>query len=818
MGVALIVVLSGLGVAFSGAPTVPSASVSASSARTTAFAALEHSPAPVLPRVLPAMNSVGTEERALGSYVGLTSAQVAAAQSWRGSLTPAQLVLLQADARSHAAPTAAVLQSLGLDLTPASINTYCLVASTAAGAALGSFGGPIGALIGGIAGIVVGYYACQQAGVSDQVEQAFVSWAGAVMGGYGNEANLTAAEFQTIASALNVSAVGWERAADHAALTQLGNSSFNISLALFQSGVYANLAPVVSAYAYEVAGEYAPIITAVGGAGGPNDVYATVDPAVVDAVSGTACASYSTCDFPPGPASVAAYGAEMLSGTTENFIPHGVNVSVTCAAPCAASVPLYDQITHGWDNATVNVGSCLQITPSSSDLCGVGPFSGPTGMYSVGGTSLDLYVPGGQPTPVSASAGWTNGELVSATEGTTTAARTTPICSTGGAFSGCLGIVGGAVAASVPTTYPTYIYATVPGVVYSDLAGWITSIEWNAAINAETYWSFLRASGFHSVQSIPADCLVPAPYLVLPSSLNETDLNLTEWESMYLSALEGMGHFYNTTLSGTSFCGTQAQRQWSWGGSVWGNLFVNATGFVYLNNGTSPVNYAGQAMPTEKIGNHSTWAIGNTYYGDTWYNGSEQLLLMPTISTVSIPIGVRYEVPASNPIQIYAVQTGLDLWLNGNGTASGSVSAANTYRGIVDSAHPLGTLTAGDAIYLTSCQVGGVANGNCTVTVQTVNVTLVNITCPGPCKQPAPSGTFGGFPNPFSWLAGLFAGLFGGGPLGALLGSIAAALLILMVIAVIAYVAIVEVEAWGGKKRGGGGSGGGSTVVVTGGR
>ncbi len=361
--------------------------------------------------------------------------------------------------------------------------------------------------------------------------------------------------------------------------------------------------------------------------------------------------------------------------------------------------------------------------------------------------------------------------------------------------------------------FDTYGYSATPGPPYANLEVWLTTIEWQAAENAEAYWAFLRAAGFDSAQSIPADCLIPAPYLVLPSSINEANLNVSEWESLYLSTLEGMGHFYNVTLSGTAFCGTQAVQQWSWGGSVWGNLYVNATGFVYLNNGTSPVDYNGKALPTEELGNRSTWAIGDTNYGDKWYNGSEQLILMPTISTVSIPVGVRYEVPADNPIQIYAVQTGLDLWLTGNGSANGSIPTAISQGGLSAAAEPLGTLTAGDAIYLTSCQVGGTASGNCSVTVQTVNVTLVNITCPGPCQQSQQNGgTFGGLPNPFSWLAGLFSSLLGGGPLGAFFGSLLAGIVILAVILGLVYV-VYRVAT---KKKGRGAAG--QTVVVEGGR
>ena len=769
----------------------------------SAVTALEHSPAPPLPTVLPPIDSLGSAAAEVGSYVGLSTGQIAAIQTWLGGLTPDQLATLRADARSHAAPSAPTLEELGL--TPAGLNYYCLGASIAAGTAIGTLGGPFGAIIGFIAGAAVGYYECQQAAVSNNISAAFLSWARAVMGGYGNEANLTAAEFQSIASALNTSTSGWERAADHAALEQLGNSSFNISLDLFQSGIYANLAPVPSAYEYEMTGEFSAIAAAVDGAGGTNDVYGSVGPAVsVYYMAGTfggVCGSgTSYCVEPPGASSPLTSGAVLPTGRSEYFIPNGSNLTIKCIT-CSTGLDLYDQITGVWYNLTVDTSACIHY-------CNVGVFPGPTGMYRIPsqGSSESVIVPGGQPTPTTSSSGWSmTGAILD------DRVVPTPTASSAGGTPTQVAIAcqGGVspVCTNPPYDAPaTYGYSPTPGPTYAHLEEWITAIEWQSAVNAEAYWSFLRESGFHSAQSIPSDCLVPAPYLVLPSSINSADLNVSEWESLYLATLEGMGHFYNVTLNGTAFCGTQALQQWSWGGSVWGNLYVNATGFVYMTNGTQPVTYNGQPDPTEKLGNQSTWAIGSTYYGDRWYNGSEQLLLMPTISTVSIPIGVRYEVPAGNPIQIYAVQTGLDLWLTGNGTANGSAPSA-----ISAAVDPLGTLAPGDEIYLTSCQVGGTASGNCTLTVQTVNVTLVNITCPGQCHQPQQvGGTFGGLPNPFAWLAGLFAGLFGGGPLGQLLGSLAAGFVILIVILVLVYVVYRVVT---GSRRGGDGGG---TIVLEG--
>ena len=236
--VALMVVLSGFCALLSGMPWSPDDHSGDTRVPSSVVRGLESTPAPPLPSVLSPGSSAVAFADEVGAYVGLTADQEYSIQAWLQSLTPGQSSLLKEDARSGAPPSAPTLEALGL--TPEGISYYCLGTSVVAGAAIGGVvGGPLGALIGGIAGAVVGYYGCQQSSVADQLGQEFLDWASAVMGGYGNEANLTAAEFQSIASALNVSTNGWERAADHAALSQLGNSSFNISLALFQSGTYA---------------------------------------------------------------------------------------------------------------------------------------------------------------------------------------------------------------------------------------------------------------------------------------------------------------------------------------------------------------------------------------------------------------------------------------------------------------------------------------------------------------------------------------------------------------------------------------------------
>ncbi|HEV2519271.1 MAG TPA: hypothetical protein VGX00_01440, partial [Thermoplasmata archaeon] len=139
--------------------------------------------------------------------------------------------------------------------------------------------------------------------------------------------------------------------------------------------------------------------------------------------------------------------------------------------------------------------------------------------------------------------------------------------------------------------------------------------------------------------------------------------------------------------------------------------------------------------------------------------------------------------------------------LLGNGTP-----VNNTGGVVVDQSTP------GAAIYLTSCTVGGVPQTNCTITLSNLQGYVAGINCPsGPSGcglQPSPNGGLFGIPNPLTWLANALAALFGGGPLGAFLGGLLTAILVVAIIGGLIFFSVVELEAWGRRKRGGAASGG----------
>ena len=689
----------------------------------------------------------------------------------------------------------------------------CLV-----GAGIGAIGGAfvgagVGCVVGAAATIFAFEYGTSMA-EQQNVLQSYTNWATANLQSAWNDWNLTQAAYLNLISSLNFSAPGWARMADNAALLQVGNTSFNIVLDAQQSGLAAQFSSVLESYTRQLIAPAYLLQNWMDAQGPTGSTYGTLRPGLLCTPYGGAC----TPNGQPTPgqtmglvgegANLAALGATSANG--EFYIPPGDHT--VYGTDLTVPPVVHPVFGKGWYSMS-EVGS----VPSNA-VYGVANyaynFSAGTYVIDVNnsGASGEIWVPGASLVTSALGtdiSGWgspgTAGEKIAQFTGI----PGSPADANNYYYTGIVGVVAdetyqmvscAGCLSGAPTVGPTSVST---GWLPMHIGTWLGNLEFNATTNGQVYWSFLRSAGFTSPGSIPPNCIIPQPWMNVPSDLNLGSLTLPQLESLYLAWLNGVGKFYNTTLSGTAFCGSQAPKQFSLNNTIWGNLFVNATGYVYLNNGTSPLGLNGKALPTEIYGNHSTWAAQKV-----------QLLLMPTLASVHIPLGTNWAVPSDNPIQVYLVQPGQMLTLTGNGTSSPATLV------------PLATTSPGDSLYITSCIVGGIVEANCTVTVQTVVTTTGNLSClggatgPGSCVPPQGSGaTFGGFPNPFSWLSGLFSGLFGGGPLGSFLGGVAAGLLILAVIAVLVYVAVIEVEAWGGRKRGGGGGGGGgSVVVVRGGR
>ena len=732
---------------------------------------------------------------AAATAAGLSASQKSQLLTEVGGMSPDQIAA--ADGISPAVLTA--------DLNPWQSATLCATS-------------PLGCVVGYLSGSLSFQYADNQA--KNQIYGQYANWSNAMVTSAWDEANITAAGTSNLLSALNFSLPGFERMAENAAMSQVGNTSFNLLQDEYQSGLAAQFASIYGSYTTQEEAIAAGLLGWFVAQTGTNAEFGSLTPDMNWGGFGSSGVAGPGYGFPNPPAwapsSFEPWPA--IIQPAEIYLPPGssfvwVQNVMTTSATWTLTNQFNPAITVSSSNTQTGGNGWVNITLPASFQSG--------GVFNVGvagvGKFYQLTAPGVAEVPTSSaqSVGGVPNVNYGYGYGVAGAYDSGVVDGyTGGAISsgnpGNLDVLDSGTVVSLGTGNSAYTAAThtaslSAGPIGTNYPTWLGALEYKAAVSGEVYWSFLRAIGYTSPSQIAPDCIIPMPYQVLPSDLNLGSLTQTELQTLYLSWLQGLGNFYNVTLSATNFCGTQSQHQFHLGDAIWGNLLVNATGDVYLNNGTSPIALNGTALGSELYGNLSTWALTH-----------EQLLLMPTLGTVHIPVGIKWQVPAGNPIEVYAVQAGQMFTARGNGSSSGAATVV-----------PFATALPGDSIYLTSCIVGGVVTTNCTVTVQTVNTTSGNISCGlntsglGSCHTVTIGGggaTFGGLPNPFTWLSGLLSGLFGGGALGSFLGSLVAGLAMLVAIAVLVYVAVIEVEAWGNRKRGGGAGGGGSTVVVTGGR
>ncbi len=306
----------------------------------------------------------------------------------------------------------------------------------------------------------------------------------------------------------------------------------------------------------------------------------------------------------------------------------------------------------------------------------------------------------------------------------------------------------------------------------STLGNTLISMESTAANTAQAYWSAMRALGYRNASQVPPTCTILTPGQLL-QGVNLTGLTPQEIMSLYYAALQAQAAFYNTTLGAGNFCG-QGGRHFNFGNATWFDLAVNATGYVYT-----------PGTPGEDLQIPSTWA----YYG--------QLLLSPTISSVSIPVNRSWSPYASNPLQVFVNKPGQ---LISNSTWLGHVTGSTN--------DPSGTTltclscnsSADYWIHLTSCTENGVATSSCGVVVSSINNTITNITCPtgqgnGGCTSPPPPVTpiLVTLPSWLGWIGGFWSwitGLFGGGLLGSLMGAIVGAILLIAIILLVVVLVV----------------------------
>ncbi len=699
-------------------------------------------------------------------------------------------------------------------MTPAEIQgVFGAGSGLVASLARPSTGPSVGCAAVGILFGLPGYMACEMASNWGLQDGSAISNAAELAAQKGilqsvlNQVNETGAFGVTLLSTLNQTQYAMDTAADSAALSQLPNATFNANLDLAQSPVPYNLISAIYPILYSEGKIWNFLSNWEYSVYGPGGVFASGAYSLGDGTNGVGgtgslvqnvCSGHDACTQQYY---VAGGFTATLSGEPV-YIEHGANFTVTgCSAATSAtaadgaysfslstSVPSYN--TYSFlgpsDVYTAGAASCI--------IAGFGilPLTGSAGQaYVFGGANEPIFQGHTQV--------WTQGET-----GQTVWVGSNPA----GTPTQVAGPFGS------PDPYATYLHIlSVPQTIANA-----------ATANARAYWTYLRDLGYTSESALPPNCAIPMPAFSLPPSLADglTNLSFNQTFSFYMAWINSLATFFDTPPNATTFCQGHPIYHGP-GGSPWADLNVNITGFVYIPGMAWASNQTLAHSSVPILAKRSTWSLNGS--SPVWSNPKGvgngnasvpiQITGWPTIAPVTLPIGKVYEVPSNDPLVIIPPAFLDQFTLTGNGSA---VPVGGGTTSLVPAA-----TTAGDALYVTSCTINGRVQANsCTLSFATINGTLPNITCStspgGACSNPGGGGaTFGGLPNPFTWLAGLFSGLFGGGPLGSFLGGILSGLLILAVIAILVYVAITEVEAWGRGKRGGGG-GGGTTVVMAGGR
>lgn len=642
------------------------------------------------------------------------------------------------------------------------------------GAILGGiFGGVAGAIGGAIAGCAIGALTAYQSyedGLS-AAELSLVNTAQQFESGeqsaVNNEVNITSQLLTVLASALNATQYGMDAWAESAALSQLGNGTFQPELDLMQTEIPYDLSVPLTLYGNDIAA----IANATEqwwlakyGANGQFDACGLPGNQVLSYVAvfqTIACPHDGYSQSTP----VYAYDGGTSVGPGQPFVAfHGGQ--------------LYISGTSG-ESLTQVVGGSYQFTLSGTDQYWSG-FPGPTAIYTFPGQVTGLVAPSQVPGPAQTTC-YTIGAVESGVPdaGTTENGVATLPC---GSIDPVYGMgelyCSGTSCGNLPARYYSQTSGTLK--YYSNQTG---AMELNAVNSAQFYWQFLRSLGYTSASQIPAQCEIPEPYMALPPNINLGNLTVSDYESIYYSWANAVGNYYGVNASKVSDTCTNNHNPGG-NGPFWvTNLTVNSTLSIYIANGTE--------YPSENVSNLSSWAYQRV-----------QAVWWPELGQVTLPVGQVTAVPSNDPLQVVIPSKSAFLTLTGNGPP---------VKGAV---YPL---SSGDYVYVWACTINGVPTANCTVGAGNISKVFTNITCGGGSTdcglQQSPPFVLT-LPN---WLAGIeqfFSGLFGGGPIGALLGSLLTDLVIIAAVVLAIYVVYRVVTHRGS----GGGGGSGSTYIVTGGR
>ena len=217
----------------------------------------------------------------------------------------------------------------------------------------------------------------------------------------------------------------------------------------------------------------------------------------------------------------------------------------------------------------------------------------------------------------------------------------------------------------------TYIQQ-IDGLKYSSASGnhsatflnqlpyWASTVLTAAETEAHAYWSFLRGAGFHSAGAVPAQCAIPPPSALLPPTLPPSEvaqLNYTTVENLYLAVLNGIGQSYGGTsidwtdcvadgLGGLPYPPTGGSGNWTSGNSGVNGTSIDALGVYALGYMTDAQGGSGTRVFTNPL----TWVdYGQRYEG--------LFFIAPTIHDVTLTVGKINRLPG------YTTENPLNVWV-----------------------------------------------------------------------------------------------------------------------------------------------------------
>ncbi len=239
-----------------------------------------------------------------------------------------------------------------------------------------------------------------------------------------------------------------------------------------------------------------------------------------------------------------------------------------------------------------------------------------------------------------------------------------------------------------------------------------------ALVHAE--YNVLRAVTDNGTYQIPADCSMPFPSDAFPAATDPANyqLSVANTEVVYLAYLEATARWYGTQLNGNlGFCDNpDLGLRYNWT-STW-SLRTNITASIYLGSSTGAVYANGTPDPTASLSSPSSWPIRNV----------DPTLLYPFEYQLTPTVGQVVPLPFNDPTAAVLVNWSGNPEYGASGflrpswgipsydslTGHGNAVDVSGYVSGTSSNEPNST---GDALYISSCVVGGVSQSTCPLSV-----------------------------------------------------------------------------------------------------